>query len=139
AGRGGPAPAALAAAALRGGCPVRVLRSPAPRTFGAAVRAALADHEAYRAEQARRRELPPPAPEPWLWLLHDDSAPDRRAHAELLRAGDSGPSIAVAGPKQRAWARPDILLEAGAPPTPPGRRLPDIPDRAPARGPPDAL
>lgn len=127
-GTGVPVHDAIDAAGLREVSTVRVLRIPAPRTFGAAVRAALADHEAYRAEQARRRELPPPAPEPWLWLLHDDSAPDRRAHAELLRAGDSGPSIAVAGPKQRDWARPDILLEAGVRATSTGRRVPDIED-----------
>src|SRR5690606_12827921 len=73
-GTGVPVHDAIEAAGLREVSTVRVLHIPAPRTFGAAVRAALADHEAHQAERARRRELPPPVPEPWLWLLHDDSA-----------------------------------------------------------------
>ncbi|WP_454084883.1 glycosyltransferase [Georgenia sp. Marseille-Q6866] len=115
-GTGVPVHAAIDAAGLREVSSVRVLRVPAPRTFGAAVRAALAEHGG--ADE----------PEPWLWLLHDDSAPEPRAHAELLRAGESGPSVAVAGPKQRDWARPDLLLEAGVRATSTGRRVPDIED-----------
>ena len=127
-GTGVPVHDAIEAAGLREVSTVRVLHIPAPRTFGAAVRAALADHEAHQAERARRRELPPPVPEPWLWLLHDDSAPELSAHGELVRAGESGLSIAVAGPKQRDWARPDILLEAGVRATSTGRRVPDVED-----------
>ncbi|WP_152192662.1 glycosyltransferase [Georgenia satyanarayanai] len=111
-GTGVPVHEAIDAAGLREVSAVRVLQVPAPRTFGAAVRAALAEHAGEEA--------------PWLWLLHDDSAPEPRAHAELLRAGESGPSVAVAGPKQRDWARPDLLLEAGVRATSTGRRVPDI-------------
>ncbi|WP_413451004.1 glycosyltransferase [Georgenia phoenicis] len=114
-GTGVPVHAAIDAAGLREVSTVRVLQVPAPRSFGAAVRAALAQ---YGTDDA---------PE-WLWLLHDDSAPEPRAHAELLRAGESGPSVAVAGPKQRDWARPDLLLEAGVQATSTGRRVPDIED-----------
>src|SRR5699024_3601348 len=46
----------------------------------------------------------------------------------LLRAAEAGPSIALAGPKQRDWARPDLLLEAGVRATVTGRRVPDIED-----------
>ena len=115
-GTGVPVHQAIDAAGLREVSTVRVLQVPAPRTFGAAVRAALAEY-GEAAEAA-----------PWLWLLHDDSAPEPRAHAELLRAGESGPSVAVAGPKQRDWARPDLLLEAGVRATSTGRRVPDIED-----------
>ena len=127
-GTGVPVHDAIDAAGLRAVSTVRVLRIPAPRTFGAAVRAALADHEQHLTEQARRQELPAPPPARWLWLLHDDSAPEPRAHAELLRAGESGPSVAVAGPKQRDWARPDLLLEVGIRATATGRRVPDVED-----------
>src|SRR5690606_11150734 len=115
-GTGVPVHAAIDAAGLREVSTVRVLRVPAPRSFGAAVRAALAEHGGTG------------EPEPWLWLLHDDSAPEPRAHAELLRTGEAGPSVAVAGPKQRDWARPDLLLEAGVRATSTGRRVPDIED-----------
>ncbi|WP_324650865.1 glycosyltransferase [Georgenia sp. H159] len=125
-GTGVPVQTAVDAAGLREVSTVRVLRVPAPRTFGAAVRAALADHEAHLAEHARRQELSPASPERWLWLLHDDSAPEPRAHAALLLAGESGPSVALAGPKQRDWAQPDLLLEVGVRATPTGRRVPDI-------------
>ncbi len=127
-GTGVPVHTAIDAAGLRDVSAVRVLRIPAPRTFGAAVRAALADHEKHRTERAGREERAPGPVEPWLWLLHDDSAPEAAAHAELLRAGESGPSVALAGPKQRDWARPDLLLEAGVRATSTGRRVPDIED-----------
>ena len=41
-------------------------------------------------------------PVEWLWLLHDDSAPDPEALRQLLVAVDTSPSIAIAGPKVRA-------------------------------------
>lgn len=62
----------------------------------------------------------------WLWLLHDDSAPAPGALDHLLRAVESGRSIAVAGPKQRGWDDPDRLLEVGITATRTARRLPEI-------------
>lgn len=62
----------------------------------------------------------------WLWLLHDDSAPAPGALDHLLRAVESGRSIAVAGPKQRGWADPDRLLEVGITATRTARRLPEV-------------
>ena len=49
----------------------------------------------------------------WLWLLHDDSAPDPESLRQLLAAVDASPSIAVAGPKVRGWSDPSQLVEVG--------------------------
>src|SRR5690625_2450374 len=127
-GTGVPVHDAVDAAGLRDVSTVRVLHLPAPRTFGAAVRAALAEHAEHLAAQARRLEEPPPPAEPWLWLLHDDSAPEPAAHAELLRAAESTTLFRSVGAKQRDWARPDLLLEVGVRATSTGRRVPDIED-----------
>ncbi|MEE6282756.1 glycosyltransferase [Georgenia sp. MJ170] len=106
----------------------RIVRVPAARTFGAAVRAALREHGEHELREARHRdpEAPEPSVPPWLWLLHDDSAPEPATLGELVRTIESGPSIAVAGAKQRDWERPDLLLEAGLRATVSGRRVPDI-------------
>src|SRR5699024_8958687 len=94
-GTGVPVHDAIDAARLRDVSTVRVLRVPAARTFGAAVRAALAEHTEHLTAQADRHEREPGPHEPYLWLLHDDSAPEPPAHAELLRAAEAGPSIAL--------------------------------------------
>lgn len=91
---------------------VAVVAAPRRRTFGRAVDAAL-----------RGRA---PGDERWLWLLHDDSAPDPRCLEELLRAGTRGPSVAAVGPKQVDWEAPERLLEVGVRATRLGRRLPEI-------------
>lgn len=62
----------------------------------------------------------------WLWLLHDDSAPEPAALDQLLHAAESGRSVAVAGAKQRDWAEPDRLLEVGVRATRTARRVSDI-------------
>ncbi|GAB3258015.1 hypothetical protein GCM10027562_20470 [Arthrobacter pigmenti] len=49
----------------------------------------------------------------WLWLLHDDSAPDPDALAELLSAVERAPSVTVAGCKQLEWDEPRKLVDAG--------------------------
>ena len=131
-GTGVPMDQAIDAAGLREVSRVRVVRVNARRTFGAAVRAALADHAQYLMRDTARHgtglDDEPPATPGWLWLLHDDSAPEPRAHDELRRAAESGPSIAIAGPKQRDWARPDRILEAGLRATATARRVPEIED-----------
>lgn len=92
--------AALCAAAVGGRRVVTLARDSG---FGAAVAAALsaADHG----------EVPLPddaVPAPrdavgWVWLLHDDSAPDPSALHELLALADEMPSATVIGPKVRTW------------------------------------
>ncbi len=49
----------------------------------------------------------------WLWLIHDDCAPDRNALKLLLDAVEERPQVAIAGPKLRDWFDRDRLLEVG--------------------------
>ncbi|WP_445401569.1 glycosyltransferase family 2 protein [Streptomyces sp. LE64] len=77
-------------------------------------------------------ELPHGEPEQWLWLLHDDCAPEPDALDHLLRAveneraltpsGDGAADIAVVGPKLRGWYDRRQLLEVGVTIAPSGRR-----------------
>lgn len=67
-------------------------------------------------------ELPHGEPVQWLWLLHDDSAPEADALAELLRVADENPEAAVIGPKLRGWYDRKQLLEAGVTVARSGRR-----------------
>ncbi|MFE4641058.1 glycosyltransferase [Streptomyces sp. NPDC056730] len=67
-------------------------------------------------------ELPHGEPVQWLWLLHDDCAPDPDALAELLRVADSDQYAAVVGPKLRGWYDRKQLLEVGVSIANSGRR-----------------
>ncbi|MGW1978956.1 glycosyltransferase [Streptomyces sp. NPDC001889] len=67
-------------------------------------------------------ELPHGEPVQWLWLLHDDSAPEPDALAELLRVADSDDHAAIVGPKLRGWYDRKQLLEAGVSIANSGRR-----------------
>ncbi|MER5891001.1 glycosyltransferase [Streptomyces sp. NPDC001941] len=67
-------------------------------------------------------ELPHGEPVQWLWLLHDDCAPEPDALAELLRVADSDPHAAVIGPKLRGWYDRKQLLEVGVSIAHSGRR-----------------
>jgi hypothetical protein len=95
--------------------------APGARTFGDAVRRVLG-------------QLGPAPSDPagghtgdgWLWLLHDDSAPEPSALAELVRAVEMAPSVAVAGVKQRTWTEPARLLEVGVRTSRSGRRMTGI-------------
>ncbi|MFL6217230.1 MAG: glycosyltransferase [Actinomycetes bacterium] len=49
----------------------------------------------------------------WLWLLHDDCAPEPEALEQLLAEAESRPSASVLGPKLVSWANPDRLSEIG--------------------------
>ncbi len=90
--------------------------APRSRSFGAAVQRGLAEV----------------VPGNWLWLLHDDSAPEPTALAELLRAVEHSGNVAIAGPKQRRWvygAAEDSagpLVEVGFTTSPFGRRMTGI-------------
>lgn len=90
---------------------VSVIGTPGSRTFGDAVRAVLV--------AARSTSNP----STWLWLLHDDSAPEPSALAELLRAVEIAPSVAIAGCKQQSWADPARVLEVGLSTSRFGRRM----------------
>ncbi|HVQ88733.1 MAG TPA: glycosyltransferase family 2 protein [Actinomycetes bacterium] len=58
----------------------------------------------------------------WVWVLHDDSAPEPRALGELLSAADGQASVGVVGPKVLGWDEPRRLLEVGISISRSGRR-----------------
>lgn len=58
----------------------------------------------------------------WIWLLHDDCAPDRDALDRLLRTADADPNVAVLGPKVRDWDDRRVLRELGVTVDAAGRR-----------------
>jgi GT2 family glycosyltransferase len=49
----------------------------------------------------------------WIWLLHDDCAPEPDCLGVLLRSADLSPSAAVFGPLGLDWADPRRVIEAG--------------------------
>jgi GT2 family glycosyltransferase len=53
------------------------------------------------------------APVEWVWILHDDSAPDPDCLEALLRRAEDSPSAAVLGAKARGWDQSRLLLEVG--------------------------
>ena len=74
-----------------------VLTLPATTGYGEAVAAALAGAP----------------PTEWIWLLHDDAAPEPTALQSLLAHAEVSPSAALLGPKVRDWADPRVLVEVG--------------------------
>ncbi|WKX09675.2 glycosyltransferase [Streptomyces sp. NL15-2K] len=72
-------------------------------------------------------ELPHGEPVQWLWLLHDDCAPEPDALAQLLRVVENEydlgrNDVAVVGPKLRGWYDRRQLLEVGVTIANSGRR-----------------
>ena len=49
----------------------------------------------------------------YLWILHDDSAPDEYALENLLQQIELSPSLAVVGPKQVDWENPKLIRQLG--------------------------
>ncbi len=88
--------------------PDAVVQTEPDLSFGAAVQAGL-DH------------APGSGPD-WIWLLHDDSAPEPDALALLLAAAEQNPSVSVLGPKLREWPSLRRLLEVGVTISGTGRR-----------------
>lgn len=86
-----------------------VLAMPRSSSFGQAVAAAL-------------ERLPGGGGDEWLWLIHDDCAPDRHALAELLAVAERDPKAAVLGPKLLDWLDRKVLLEVGVTVDRTGRR-----------------
>jgi len=99
--------------------------------FGAAVAAGLAsaagaasrrDGAPYVERQESRRRTPAAAGSAeavpsgrigWVWLLHDDSAPDPDALEQLLALAEDMPSVSMLGVKARDWDDPRLLVEVG--------------------------
>lgn len=84
----------------------RVVELEAASTTSGAVQAGLALLSG-RTDRARED-----GPLEWIWLLHDDSAPDPAALDELLLRVSHSPSVWLAGPKVRDW-EDRLLVQAG--------------------------
>ncbi len=95
----------------------RTLRLDHTVGFGQAARAGLAHLG------PRTHEPFSPDAISWVWLLHDDSAPDAHCLEGLLDTADDNPSVAVLGPKVLGWHDRRLLLEAGVTVTGSGRRV----------------
>jgi len=52
-------------------------------------------------------------PGAWIWLLHDDCAPEPDCLAVLLRAAEAAPSAKVLGPLALDWTDPRLIVESG--------------------------
>jgi GT2 family glycosyltransferase len=52
-------------------------------------------------------------PGAWIWLLHDDCAPEPDCLAVLLRTAETSPSAKVLGPLALDWTDPRLIVEAG--------------------------
>lgn len=88
--------------------------------FGAAVRAGL--------EHLDGEHLDGPLAEDWVWLLHDDSAPQPQALEQLLEAAARSSQVGIVGPKLVAWDDPTRLLEVGLTVSRGGRRCSGVAD-----------
>jgi GT2 family glycosyltransferase len=101
----------------------RVVRLDAATGYPDAVAAGLAAADQQRpAPRRRAADLEAGEPVRWVWLLHDDSAPEPGALAALLEAAETAPSAAVLGCKARDWADPRLLVEVGITTDRAGRR-----------------
>ncbi|MCW1249873.1 glycosyltransferase family 2 protein [Acaricomes phytoseiuli] len=85
---------------------LNVLRAGPQSGFGEAVSLGLAELGTVEAPAV-------PVESQYLWLLHDDAAPEPEALAELLHAVERAPSVTVAGCKQVDWARERNLVDVG--------------------------
>ncbi|MDQ3887020.1 MAG: glycosyltransferase, partial [Actinomycetota bacterium] len=70
--------------------------------FGVAVAAAVAHGEQRWDEPGR-----------WVWLLHDDGAPEPACLDALLSVAEVSPSAALLGPLCVDWSDPRLVIEAG--------------------------
>jgi GT2 family glycosyltransferase len=95
--------------------PQAVVEAPRAAGFGAAIDVGVDAAD-------RARSSVPGGGDAWLWLLHDDCAPDPRALSALLDAAAGDPRAAVLGPKVRAWPAERRLCSAGLSITGTGRR-----------------
>ena len=49
----------------------------------------------------------------WIWVLHDDCAPDPNCLNALLTAAEASPSVDILGPLALDWHDPRLVVEAG--------------------------
>lgn len=98
-----------------------LINAPEAMNFGQAVARAveLIESGHYRSHVNTNAPL-------WLWLLHDDSAPQVDCLENLQSATANARSVAMAGPKQVDWDNPGKLLEVGLRVTASARRANEI-------------
>jgi len=99
---------------------IEVIKKSRSTGFGAAVSAAVA--------KLPKDDLEDGVQE-WLWILHDDCAPDRYALAKLLEAVVTRPQVGIAGPKILGWYDRKHILEVGISITENGSRWTGLEDR----------
>ena len=54
----------------------------------------------------------------WVWLLHDDSAPQSNALEQMLKVTEQSPSVAIAAPKLLDWKNDKVVTQLGLTLTP---------------------
>ena len=57
----------------------------------------------------------------WLWILHDDSAPEPNSLTQLAKTAEVSESVAVVGPKLLRWDLPIEIQQLGLTITPSGK------------------
>ncbi|MDQ1695813.1 MAG: hypothetical protein QOJ03_1166, partial [Frankiaceae bacterium] len=110
----------LVASALGESAVVRVARD---TPLGVAVKAGLDAFDGAPAPPGTRRAMTE-----WVWLLHDDCAPEPTALRELLAQAVEQPSVACFGPKTLSWDG-GRLLEMGLTVDSSGRRQTGLEER----------
>ena len=101
---------------------IKVIEQKRDAGFGSAVAAAVASLPKFKiAADGECNE--------WLWILHDDCAPDRRALKILLTAALERPQVGIAGPKILGWYDRKHILEVGVSITENGSRWTGLEER----------
>ena len=103
--------------------PERTLRLDENPGFGTAVREGLAHLAAAGLAPARTEHVE------WVWLLHDDAAPDPDCLQALIDTADDHPDAAILGPKILGWHDRRLLLEVGVTVSGAGRRVTGLESR----------
>ncbi|MCD2197448.1 glycosyltransferase [Actinomycetospora endophytica] len=85
-----------------------VLDLPRDTAFGTAIAAAVADADRRWGAPGSERSSGE-----WLWVLHDDAAPEPSCLDVLLSVAESSPAVAMLGPLQLDWDDPRLVVEAG--------------------------
>ncbi|WP_158888705.1 glycosyltransferase family 2 protein [Amycolatopsis anabasis] len=70
-------------------------------------------------------------PGAWVWVLHDDCAPEPDCLDLLLRAAETSASAGVLGPLAVDWTDPRLIVEAGLSTDASGHRQRALPGRLP--------
>ncbi len=84
-----------------------VLDLPRDTPFGTAIAAAVADGDRRWGRSGDR------GTGDWLWVLHDDAAPEPSCLDVLLSVAEASPAVAMLGPLQLDRDDPRVVVEAG--------------------------